>query len=64
MTTQKPRDELRPEYDLSKLGTPVRGKYFESYRAGTLIIENGMEPPLKRRVRKKRGAKKPKMRPR
>jgi hypothetical protein len=28
-------DELRPEYDLSKLQGGVRGKYFERYQAGT-----------------------------
>jgi hypothetical protein len=28
-------DDLRPEYDLSKLKGGVRGKYLESYRAGT-----------------------------
>jgi hypothetical protein len=28
-------DELRPEYDLSKLKGGVRGKYLEHYGAGT-----------------------------
>lgn len=28
-------DDLRPEYDLSKLKGGVRGKYLERYRAGT-----------------------------
>jgi hypothetical protein len=28
-------DELRPEYDLSKLRGGVRGKYFKRYQAGT-----------------------------
>src|SRR5438128_973714 len=28
-------DELRPEYDLSKLKGGVRGKYLKRYRAGT-----------------------------
>jgi hypothetical protein len=31
-------DELRPEYDLSKLKGRVRGKYLERYRAGTNLI--------------------------
>ena len=31
-------DELRPEYDFSKLGTPVRGKYAEAYREGTNLV--------------------------
>jgi len=32
------RDELRPEYDLSKLGAGVRGKYLRRYRAGTNLV--------------------------
>lgn len=31
-------DELRPEYDLSKLKNQVRGKYVERYREGTNIV--------------------------
>jgi hypothetical protein len=31
-------DEMRPEYDLSKLKGRVRGKYVERYRAGTNLI--------------------------
>ena len=31
-------DEMRPEYDLSKLKGKVRGKYVERYRAGTNLI--------------------------
>lgn len=33
--TKAEGDELRPEYDLTKLKGAVRGKYFERYRAGT-----------------------------
>ena len=33
--TRKPTDELRPEYDLSKLRGGVRGKHFKSYQMGT-----------------------------
>lgn len=32
------RDELRPEYDLSKLKGGVRGKYAARYRAGTNLV--------------------------
>ena len=32
------RDELRREYDLSKLGGGVRGKYAARYRAGTNLV--------------------------
>jgi len=39
-TTRKRKkgDELRPEYDLSKLKGGVRGKYLEHYRAGTNLV--------------------------
>jgi hypothetical protein len=32
------RDELRREYDLSKLKGGVRGKYVSRYRAGTNLV--------------------------
>jgi hypothetical protein len=32
------RDELRREYDLSKLNGGVRGKYTALYRAGTNLV--------------------------
>jgi hypothetical protein len=31
-------DELRAEYDLSKLSGRVRGKYIERYKAGTNLV--------------------------
>ncbi len=31
-------DELRPEYDLSKLKGSLRGKYVARYRAGTNLV--------------------------
>jgi hypothetical protein len=33
-----PDDDLRPEYDLSKLKGAVRGKYLERYRKGTNLV--------------------------
>src|SRR5713226_384552 len=38
--TEKPeqRDELRRDYDLSKLKGGVRGKYVARYRAGTNLV--------------------------
>ena len=36
---QDDADELRPEYDLSKLKGGVRGKYYERYRAGTNLVK-------------------------
>ena len=32
------KDDLRPEYDFSKLNTPVRGKYAEAYKQGSNLI--------------------------
>jgi hypothetical protein len=37
-------DELRPEYDLSKLKGGVRGKYYKRARAGTNLVL--IEPDL------------------
>ena len=31
-------DELRPEYDFSKMAGGVRGKYVERYREGTNLV--------------------------
>lgn len=31
-------DELRPEYDFSKMAGGVRGKYVEQYRSGTNLV--------------------------
>lgn len=36
--TENAEDELRPEYDFSKLKGRVRGKYAERYRAGTNLV--------------------------
>jgi len=43
-STNKKADELRPEYDLSKLKGGVRGKYYERARAGTNLVL--IEPDL------------------
>ena len=43
-STHKKADELRPEYDLSKLKGGVRGKYYERARAGTNLVL--IEPDL------------------
>lgn len=51
MTTKKvpsmDQDELRPEYDLSKLGPGARGKYLERARAGSNLVL--IEPELAER---------------
>lgn len=43
-TTNKRTDELRPEYDLSKLKGGVRGKYYRQAVAGTNLVL--IEPEL------------------
>ena len=35
---KRPADELRPEYDFSALGKPVRGKYYKAARAGSNVV--------------------------
>jgi len=34
-----PADDLRPEYDFSKMKGGVRGKYAQRYRAGTNLVK-------------------------
>ena len=34
-----PPDDLRPEYEFSKMKGGVRGKYAERYRAGTNLVK-------------------------
>ena len=43
-STKKTADELRPEYDLSKLQGGVRGKYYRQAIAGTNLVL--IEPDL------------------
>ena len=43
-STRKNKDELRPEYDLSKLKGGVRGKYHKQAKAGTNLVL--IEPEL------------------
>jgi hypothetical protein len=37
-SNQELKDDLRPEYDFSKMQGGVRGKYVERYRAGTNVV--------------------------
>ncbi len=43
-STQRATDELRPQYDLSKLGPGVRGKYLKRAEAGSNVVS--IEPDL------------------
>jgi hypothetical protein len=44
VSTKKSSDDLRPEYDLSKLKGGVRGKYYQQAIAGTNLML--IEPDL------------------
>jgi len=37
-STRKQSDDLRPEYDLSQLGHPVRGKYYARTISGSNVV--------------------------
>lgn len=37
-STKKRSDDLRPEYDLTRLGRGVRGKYYRQAIAGTNLV--------------------------
>ncbi|MEA1928622.1 MAG: hypothetical protein U9N73_10480 [Candidatus Auribacterota bacterium] len=41
---KQPEDDLRPEYDFSKLKGGVRGKYAERFHAGSNLIR--LEPDV------------------
>ena len=43
-TDTEPTDDLRPEYDLSKLTGRVQGKYVERYQSGTNLVR--LEPDV------------------
>ncbi len=43
-TNTEPTDDLRPEYDLSKLTGRVQGKYVERYKSGTNLVR--LEPDV------------------
>jgi hypothetical protein len=45
-STRKPPDGLRQEYDLTRLGAGVRGKYYRQAAAGTNLVL--LEPELAR----------------
>jgi hypothetical protein len=44
MSNSDKDNDLRPEYDLAKLGKGVRGKYFERYRDGSNVV--AIDPDL------------------
>jgi hypothetical protein len=47
-TKPKTKDEMRPEYDFSKL-QGIRGKYVNRYRGGTNFVpSSGSKHPLRR----------------
>lgn len=44
VSAETAKDELRTEYDLSRLGRAVRGKYYRKAKAGTNLVL--IEPDL------------------
>ena len=44
MSNSDKDDDLRPEYDLAKLGKGVRGKYLNRYQEGSNVV--AIEPDL------------------
>lgn len=52
---RKKPDALLPEYDFSKLGPGIRGKYYKRAIAGPIIIELRPDPdePKRKKVRKR-----------
>ncbi len=44
MSNSDKDDDLRPEYNLAKLGKGVRGKYLERYREGGNVV--AIDPDL------------------
>ena len=44
MSSSDKNDDLRPEYDLAKLGKGVRGKYLERYQEGRNVV--AIDPDL------------------
>ncbi len=37
------KEEMRPEYDFSKMKGAVRGKYYKAYRAGHKVVIHNEE---------------------
>ena len=61
-TRSSKRDDLRPEYDLRKLGPGVRGKYYKRAIAGPIVVElvpDGATRAAKRKSRATRRLSKP-----
>lgn len=44
VSAETAKDDLRPEYDLLRLGRAVRGKYYSQAKAGTNLVL--IEPDL------------------
>ena len=49
MSSGKKSDDVRPEYDLTKLGKATRGKYFKRYQQGSNVV--AIDPDLPKRAR-------------
>ncbi len=56
-TRSRKSDDLRPEYDLRKLGPGVRGKYYKRAIAGPIVVELVPYEAVRAAKRKKRAAR-------
>ena len=55
-TRPKKSDDLRPEYDFSKLGPGVRGKYYKRMVGRPVIVELRPDPDKPKPKKRKRTA--------
>ncbi len=53
-TRPKKSDELRPEYDFSKLGPGVRGKYYKRVVGRPMVVELRPDPETPKPTKRKR----------
>jgi hypothetical protein len=56
-TRPKKSDDLRPEYDFSKLGPGVRGKYYKRVVGRPIVVELRADPEKAKPIKRKRTAR-------
>jgi hypothetical protein len=52
MSSGKKPDDVRPEYDLAKLGKGTRGKYFKRHKQGSNVVVINADRPRRSRTPK------------
>jgi len=58
-TRSRKSDDLRPEYDFSKLGPGVRGKYYTRMVGRPIIVEVRADPDAPKPKKQKRAVRTP-----